>query len=112
MAEGGGKCEDCCKCLGRAHGGLHFIRAAGCEPPARKLHSSSIACPVPAFRRHANLVQRVEMEERIMGEAPFCFLFVAALSLMMTSMVYAFDTEKMASVHRLLTDSVSHRFQT
>jgi hypothetical protein len=52
------------------------------------------------------------MEERIMGEAPFCFLFVAALSLMMTSMVYAFDTEKMASVHRLLTDSVSHRFQT
>jgi hypothetical protein len=47
------------------------------------------------------------MEERIMHEAPFCFLFVTALSLMLLSMVYAFDTEKMASVHRLLSDSVS-----
>lgn len=42
-----------------------------------------------------------------MHEAPFCFLFVTALSLMLLSMVYAFDTEKMASVHRLLSDSVS-----
>eukprot|EP01050_Picozoa_sp_SAG11_P004029 SAG11_NODE_246_length_11683_cov_15.540142_5_plen_64_part_00 len=48
------------------------------------------------------------MEGEILREAPVCILFVLALSLMLLSMVYAFDTEKMASVHRLISESVSH----
>jgi hypothetical protein len=62
----------------------------------------------PGRRRllHEHLIQRIEMEEHILHEAPYCLLFMWTLVFVLASMVVAFDTEKLASVHRLLSDSV------
>ena len=52
-----------------------------------------------------NLIQRVEMEETIMHEAPFCLLFTIGYVLLVCSQFSAFDASIMASVTRNLYET-------
>ena len=52
-----------------------------------------------------NFKLRIEMEEKMMHEAPFCLLFTVAFSLMVISQFSAFDGAVMSSVTRNLQET-------
>ena len=67
------------------------------ESVAEQLAAPTLLCK--------NFRQRVEMEETMLHEAPFCLLFTAAHLLMILSQFSAFDGAMMSSVTKNLFDT-------